>query len=92
VTHAEQIMEAVAFLIYHEGKNSFSRKEIRDRIGISQEEWHSGYTAIFQGMRGDQPGKAPRVTKRYRGVFRQVRHGEHTLTVYGKRLLKEWNR
>ena len=90
MTHAEQIMKAVTVLVYQEGKDTFARREIRDLIGISQKEWMSGYTSIFQGMRDDQPGKAPKVAEKFKGVFRQVKHGEHTLTVYGKRLLKEF--
>ncbi len=44
----------------------------------------ASYTAIFQGMRIDQPGGAPNVGVMFKGVFRQVRRGEHTLTDYGK--------
>jgi hypothetical protein len=43
----------------------------------------SGYTSIFQAMRGDQPGGAPPIDIKYRGVFRQLRHGVYTLTKHG---------
>jgi hypothetical protein len=91
MTHAEEIMRAVALLKYEEDKDTFTREEIRQRIGVTRDEWMSGYTSIFQGMRKDQPGGAPNVAERFKGVFRQVRRGEHTLTRYGEELLKEFN-
>ncbi|OGO41692.1 MAG: hypothetical protein A2Z04_05985 [Chloroflexi bacterium RBG_16_57_9] len=90
MTHAEEIMQAVATLVYIEGKDIFSREEIRQRIGVSRDDWDLGYTAIFQGMREDHPGGAPNVGEKFKGVFRQVRRGEHTLTPYGNELLKEF--
>lgn len=91
MTHAEEIMRAVATLIRRKSENIFSRKEIRDQIGISHDKWMSGYTAIFQGMRSDHPGGAPEVGRRYKNIFRQVEHGKHTITEYGKQILKEFN-
>ncbi len=55
MTHTEEIMRAVATLVKQKGKSIFSRKEIRDQIGVSQDKWMSGYTATFQGMRSDSP-------------------------------------
>ena len=90
-TNAEKIMRAVASIVKKEGKIIFSRKDIRDQIGVSRKKWDSSYTAIFQGMRSDQPGGAPKVAARFKGVFRQVERGRHTLTDYGKRLIKEFD-
>jgi len=89
MTHAEEIMRAVVTLVKQKGKDTFSRREIRDQIGVSQERWMSGYTAIFQAMRRDQSGGAPEVGTKFKGVFQQVEHGKHTLTDYGKQLLSE---
>ncbi len=90
MTHAEEIMRAVAWLVRQEGKDTFSREEIRQRIGVSRDEWDAGYTAIFQAMREDHPGGAPPIGAGFKGVFRQVEHGRHTLTAYGKELLQEF--
>jgi len=90
ITHTEEIMRAVAILIKKEGKNTFGRREIRDQIGIKHDKWMLGYTAIFQGMRSDHPGKAPNVGKKFKNVFRRIEHGVYILTDYGKQLLKEF--
>ncbi len=87
MTRAEEILQAVSTLVKEHGKEVFSRKDIRALIGLDPDTWLSSYTAIFQGMRVDQPGGAPPVGKRYKGVFRQVGHGKHTLTEYGKQLI-----
>lgn len=87
MTNAEEILQAVSTLVKEHGKKVFSRKDIRDQIGVNQDTWLSSYTAIFQGMRVDHPGGAPPVGKRYKGVFRQVSRGKHTLTEYGKQLI-----
>jgi hypothetical protein len=47
------------------------------------------YTAIFQGMREDQPGGAPQVPKQFKGVFRRIQHGRFTLTEVGRRRARE---
>lgn len=91
MTRAEEIMRAVATIVKREGKNIFSRREIRDQIDVSQDKWLSSYTAIFQAMRSDHPGGAPEVGPRFKGVFRQIKYGRHTLTDYGKQLLKEFD-
>ena len=88
-THADRIMLAVAELSLVNGKDVFSRENIRDQIGLSQAEWMSGYTAVFQGMRADHPGGAPSVPRRYEGVFRRVAHGRHTLTDHGRQVAVE---
>jgi len=90
MTHAEEIVQAVIRLVRQEGKSIFTREEIRQQIGVRCDEWMAGYPAIFQGMRADQPGGAPKVGSKFTGVFRQVKHGKHTLTDYGWRLLQEF--
>jgi len=80
-------LQAVSILVKEHGKKVFSRKDIRDQIGIDQHTWLYGYTAIFQGMRVDHHGGAPAVGKRYEGVFQQVSYGKYTLTEYGKELI-----
>ena len=89
MTHAEEIMHAVAALV-KQGKKIFSRREIRDQIGVDQDKWMASYTAIFQGMRADQPGGAPKVGSIFKGVFLQVERGIYSLTEYGGQLLKEF--
>lgn len=89
MTNAERIIRAVAHLVRHQGQVIFSRKDIRAYIELSQQEWASGYTAVFQGMRVDHPGRAPRVGAAYRGVFRRVDRGQYVLTDYGKNLIEE---
>jgi len=87
-THAEEIMWAVATIL--KIKDTFSRKEIRDQIGIENKRWMKGYSSIFQGMRKDQPGGAPNVGRKYRNVFRRIKRGIYTLTDYGKELLEKF--
>jgi len=89
--HAEQIMNAVAHLL-NLGRYSFTRREVRDQIGIPQDEWMSGYTAIFQGMRSDHPGGAPLVGTKYQNVFERIDHGLYILTGYGRRIVTEFDR
>ena len=90
MTHAEQIMQAVASLVQEDKVVTFSRRQVRDQIGIDQDEWMKGYTAIFQAMRADHPGGAPPIGEKFRGVFQRVSHGEYVLTYYGKELLKQF--
>jgi len=82
-THAAQILRAACALVAT-GNSPFSRDDIRRYLDISPEDWLNGYTAIFQGMRVDQPGGAPKVANRYKGVFKQVAHGLYELTEKGK--------
>jgi hypothetical protein len=89
MTHADQIMRAVAALVREQGKRVFTRAEVRKRIGVSQEQWTSGYTAVFQGMRADHPGGAPDVGSRWRGAFRRVEYGKYVLTQRGWQLVSE---
>jgi hypothetical protein len=90
MTHAEQIIRAVASLV-HDGADTFSRREVRDRIGVSHDTWMLGYTAVFQGMRVDHPGGAPSVADRFKNVFQQVSHGSYKLTRRGKEVIKQFD-
>ncbi len=92
MTHAEQILQAVATLVGNDDKGIFSQEEIRHQAGIDRDRWNKGYSAIFQGMRADQPGGAPNVGEKHKDVFRQVSHGKHTLTDYGQRLVAQTKR
>ena len=85
VTHAEEIIRAVATLI-KQGKKVFSRKDVRDQIGLSADEWQLGYTAIFQAMRIDHPGGAPQIGSKYKNVFERIERGKYVLTSYGREL------
>ena len=79
-THAEQIVRAAAALAGTSGNRVFTRKAVRDHLGLSNRRWQSGYTAIFQGMRDDQPGGAPQVGAEYQGAFHRVSSGTYQLT------------
>jgi len=87
MAHAEKIMYAVANLVKR-GKRWFTRKEVRDEIGVSPHVWSYGYTAIFQGMRVDHPGGAPEVGRKFRAVFQRIERGKYVLTAYGKHLVE----
>jgi hypothetical protein len=87
--HAEQIMRAVAHLTQVQGFREFSRRDVRERLGVDAGIWHNGYVAIFQGMRVDHPGGAPSVGERYVGVFRRVRYGRYALTDKGQTQVAE---
>lgn len=89
-TQAEQIVRAVADLVLRNGKEDFARADIRERIGVDRDKWLRSYSPTFQGMRADQPGGAPQVGARYKGIFRQIEHGKHTLTPYGRRLIEDY--
>jgi len=91
MTHAEEIVQAVAILI-KQGMNIFSRKDVRDQIGVGHDVWVSGYTAIFQGMRIDHPGRAPSVNSKFKNVFERVEHGKYILTPYGKQLVQAYSK
>lgn len=90
MTHAEQIMTAVAHFTETQGCVEFSRDDVRRKIGVDTDTWLNGYTAIFQGMRIDQPGKAPAVGERFSGVICCVRHGYYVLTPKGKQLVLDF--
>ena len=88
MTHAEEIVQAIKTLV-EQGRRIFSRKEVRDRIGVDHETWMAGYTAIFQGMRVDQPGGAPKISSKFRNAIRRIERGRYSLTEYGVQLITQ---
>lgn len=89
MTQAEQIFRSAAASMLLQGTGTVRRIDCRHLLQVDEEQWNSSYNPTFQGMREDQPGGAPVVAQRYRNVFRQVSHGEHTLTAYGRQLAME---
>ena len=87
-TNAGRILDTAAALAGADGKKTFSRKAVRDYLGLNNRAWQSGYTAIFQGMRDDHPGRAPKVGDSYSGVFHRVDLGTYELSVKGRRLVE----
>jgi hypothetical protein len=81
--HAGKILDTARSL-YKQGRSSFTRDDVRRYLNLTPEEWLNGYTAIFQGMRVDHPGGAPKVGERYQKVFRRISRGLYTLTEKGK--------
>ncbi len=88
MTHAEQILHAVAVLITQEGQETFTRNDVRCQLGVDPEVWLESYTATFQAMRVDQPGGAPAISDTYRGMFKRVARGIYVLTPRGREWLK----
>jgi len=86
MTHAEEIAGAVSLLI-EKGCLPFRRVDVRDELSLSHDEWMSGYTAIFQGMRVDHPRGAPKVASKYKDVFKRVNRGKYVLTEKGKEII-----
>jgi hypothetical protein len=82
-------MKAVAVLVELEGRPVFTRDQVRKRIGVTRDRWMGGYTSIFQAMREDQPGGAPPIHPKWKGVFRRVGHGQYVLTSRGRQLIRE---
>ena len=88
-THAEQILRGASAVAGVDGHGDFTRKQVRERIGVSAHEWQSGYTAIFQAMRDDQPGGAPQIGEKYRAVLHRVAHGTYKLNALGRRMVSD---
>jgi hypothetical protein len=87
MTHAEQIFRAVANLLGHNASAIFTREMVRRNLNLDSHTWMGSYTAIFQGMRDDQPGGAPDVPPQFRNVFSRISHGKYRLTPNGVALL-----
>ena len=87
-THASRILDAAAAQAGANGRRTFSRKTVREYLGLDNQAWQSGYTAIFQGMRDDHPGGAPQVGDSYSGVFHRVDRGTYELSDKGRRLVE----
>jgi len=89
ITQVEEIVCAVAHIVGSQKQPIFSREDIRRTAKIERNAWNNSYSPTFQAMRSDHPGGAPLINSQYRNIFRQVSHGQHTLTEYGYQLLKE---
>lgn len=87
-TNAAKIFSAVAVLAGPDGTNTFTRKAVRECLGLTNRAWQSGFTAIFQGMRDDHPGGAPQVGTTHSGVLHRVDHGTYELSTKGRRLVE----
>ena len=87
-TNADRIFSAAAILAGVNGRKTFSRKAVREYLGLNNRAWQSGYTAIFQGMRDDHPGGAPQVGASSSGVFHRVDRGTYELSAKGRRLVE----
>ncbi|MEO8391573.1 MAG: hypothetical protein ABI700_01145 [Chloroflexota bacterium] len=90
MTIPQQIMTGVGGLIRQSGREVFTRKDIRNQLGVESHLWKNSYNPTFQGMRIDEPGGAPDLGERFQGVFRRVSHGKYQLTDYGNKLLSEF--
>ncbi len=90
MTHAEQILQAAAALAGSDRAGLFSRKQVREQLGLSPHDWQSGYTAIFQSMRDDHPGGAPQVSGKYKNVLHREGPGQYQLNARGRRLADEF--
>lgn len=88
MTHAEQILQAVAHLVFRDGQDTFTREDVRRRIGVDRDVWMGGYTAIFQAMRCDHPGGAPNIGSEWVEMFERVSHGVYRLTPQGRTLAR----
>ncbi len=87
-TNAERIFRAAAVLVGADSRSTFSRKAVREYLGLDSRSWQSGYTAVFQGMRDDHPGGAPQVGELYTGVFHRVDRGTYEMSARGRRLVE----
>ena len=90
-TNAGRIFCAAAALAGADRRKTFTRKAVREFLGLGLDNrtWQSSYTAIFQGMRDDHPGGAPKVGATYTGVFHRVEHGAYELSAKGRLLAEE---
>ncbi len=83
MTNADDIIRAVCEL-FKKGIKKFTRKDVRDQLGLSAETWSNQYTAIFQAMRDDHDGSPPQLQKKYRDLFHRISRGIFILTSKGK--------
>lgn len=90
MTTAEEILQAVSFLIKEKGMNIFRRADIRKQICADKYRWDNNYNPTFQGVRVDQPSGARNVGEKFQEIFQRVNYGVHTLTEYGKEVIKNY--
>lgn len=87
-TIAEALLRAVSLVVGSDRKMVFSRAEVREAAGIDRRWWEKSWNPIFQGMRIDHPGRAPKQAKKHRGVLKRISHGRFMLTAYGWQLVR----
>jgi len=87
LTHAEEILLALHRIVLLNGREEFSKDDVRKTLGLSDEDWRSGYRAIFRAMREDQPEGAAQIDEKYRNLLRTVRHGVCALTPHGSQVV-----
>lgn len=88
MTIAGEMLCAAREIAGPNGTGRFTRKMIRDHLGVDEKSWDSSYSPIFQGMRDDHPGGAPNPGSAYSGVFHRVGRGEYRLTAKARRRRK----
>jgi len=90
MTTAEEILQAVSVLIKKKGMKTFRRLDIKRQLDADKRRWENNYSPTFQGMRVDGPGGAHTVGKEFHRIFHRVKYGVHTLTEYGKEVIKRY--
>jgi hypothetical protein len=87
-TLAEQVFRGAVALAGENLKEQFTRDGVRRQLGVSREKWGASYNPIFQGMRDDHPGGAPRSVK-FDGVFHRVAQGTYEPSAHGRELARK---
>lgn len=86
MNHAYDIWFAVCDVADGDNSSIFSRDDVRSHLGIAPRIWHASYSPIFQGMRADHPGGAPKVKLAVRKVFLRVGYGKYKMSYHGREL------
>jgi hypothetical protein len=92
LSRTEEIFAALVALSRKQKMTTFSREDIKQELNITSQEWANNYTSRFQGMIEAPTDGAPKVARKFRGVFKRVAKGTYTLTPYGRSLLKSAKR
>lgn len=82
MTIHDDILAAVKTHLAGNVEASFRTGDVRELCGIPQ----GSFSPIFKGMRTD-PGTAPILSERARGLFVQIKRGVYVLSEKGKRLV-----
>ena len=82
MTIHDAILAAVRTHLAGNFEASFRTGDVRELCGIPQ----GSFSPIFKGMRTD-PGSAPVLSERARGLFVQIKRGVYVLSEKGKRLV-----
>lgn len=81
---AEKIWQAVLQIADGDHERTFRRVDVANII----ERFPFDIGPVFQGMREDEPGHAPKPQKKLQGVFRRLRRGLYALSEYGTQLMR----